>query len=68
VVERPGSCAVAVSEGKPIATDDIAGDPRFLDGWKALNTAHGIPAIRPEPVVSSEGAGGDDAVGSGGDE
>ena len=55
VTDRPGSCAVAIYDGKHINTDDIANDGRFLDGWKALNRDHGVTAISSEPLFGENG-------------
>lgn len=55
VQDRPGSCAVAVYDGKRVSTDDIANDGRFLDGWKALNRDHGITAISSDPLFGDGG-------------
>ncbi len=55
VADRPGSCALAVYQGSAVVSDDIANDPRFQDGWKALSLDHGISAIQSHPVTAENG-------------
>lgn len=50
VAERPGSCALAVYEGRTVVSDDVANDARFQPGWKALSLEHGLLAIQSRPL------------------
>src|SRR5512134_1585813 len=56
VSARPGSCALAIYQGNIVVAEDIASDPRFLDGWKALSLEHGIAAIQSRPIRAANGA------------
>jgi two-component sensor histidine kinase len=56
VAERPGTCALAVYQGKTVTSDDIASDPRFQAGWKELSLTHGIIAIQSRPLCALDGA------------
>ena len=55
VAERPGSCALAVYDGASVYSEDLASDPRFQDGWKALSAEHGLGAIESHPAVADDG-------------
>jgi two-component sensor histidine kinase len=56
VAERPGSCALAIYQGSTVTVEDIANDPRFQDGWKALSLEHGFAAIQSRPIRAANGA------------
>lgn len=55
VADKPGSCALAVSEGQPVICDDIATDARFSDAWKSLGTAHGLASLMSIPLMQMDG-------------
>jgi two-component sensor histidine kinase len=56
VSERPGSCALAIYQGNIVVAEDIANDPRFVEGWKTLSLEHGIVAIQSRPIRAANGA------------
>ena len=55
VIDRPGSCAVAIYKGEIITSADIANDTRFQKEWCTLNLDHGIRAIQSRPVFAPDG-------------
>lgn len=55
VADKPGSCALAVFEGKTVVCDDVAADPRFSEAWKQLSLAHGLRALVSIPAVQRDG-------------
>ncbi|WP_052071743.1 HWE histidine kinase domain-containing protein [Sphingopyxis sp. MWB1] len=54
VIDRPGSCALAVYEGRTVDCDDVREDDRFADIWKALSLAHGMEALISIPAANRE--------------
>jgi two-component sensor histidine kinase len=54
VVQRPGSCALAIYNGTVVTSTDIASDKRFRDEWCALNLQHEIRSIQSRPVFSPD--------------
>ena len=56
VADRPGSCALAVFEGRTIECTDVAFDGRFSEGWKQLGLKHGLRALISIPARDREGA------------
>lgn len=55
VAEKPGSCALAVFDGKTVLCEDVVTDERFTEGWKELSLAHGLRALISIPAMHSEG-------------
>lgn len=55
VDDRPGSCALAVYEGRTVTSANLADDERFSDAWKKLGTAHGLEAIISIPAIHADG-------------
>lgn len=55
VDDRPGSCALAVYEGRTVETGDIANDDRFAQAWKDLCQAHGMHALVSIPAFHPKG-------------
>ena len=55
VADRPGSCALAVFEGRTIECGDVASDERFSDGWRALGLQHGLRALISIPATHADG-------------
>src|SRR4051794_34758023 len=54
VVERPGSCALAIYNGVVVTSTDIGADKRFRDEWCGLNLRHEIRSIQSRPVFSPD--------------
>ena len=50
VAARPGSCALAVSEGRTVVSTNVVGDTRFAEAWKDLCLKHGLEALVSIPV------------------
>ena len=55
VADRPGSCALAVFDGRTIECTDVAFDGRFSEGWKQLGLKHGLRALISIPARDREG-------------
>lgn len=55
VADKPGSCALAVFQGKTVICEDVAGDERFSDLWKSLGAAHGLNALISIPAFHRDG-------------
>ena len=55
VADRPGSCALAVFDGRTIECTDVAFDGRFSEGWKQLGLKHGLRALVSIPARDREG-------------
>lgn len=55
VKDKPGSCALAVFEGRTVVCDDVATDVRFSEGWKNLSLEHGLKALISIPTVQKNG-------------
>jgi len=56
VADKPGSCALAVYEGRTIECDDVAFDGRFHEGWKHLGLRHGLRALISIPARNGDGS------------
>lgn len=54
VADTPGSCALAVSEGRTVVSTDVAADTRFAEAWKQLGAEHGLEALVSIPVMSAD--------------
>ena len=54
VADKPGSCALAVFEGRTVISTDVAGDTRFAPLWKELGAQHGLEALVSIPVMGSD--------------
>ena len=50
VADKPGSCALAVFDGKTVICEDVITDDRFSQGWKELGTTHGLKALVSIPA------------------
>lgn len=50
VADKPGSCALAVSEGRTVVSTDVAGDTRFSAAWRNLGAEHGLEALVSIPI------------------
>jgi GAF domain-containing protein len=55
VADKPGSCALAVFDGKTIDCTDVAFDGRFSEGWKQLGLKHGLRALVSIPAMDRNG-------------
>ena len=42
VADKPGTCALAVFEGKTVECTDVASDARFSEAWRMLGVQHGL--------------------------
>lgn len=51
VADKPGSCALAVFEGRTVVSTDVASDTRFATAWKNLGAEHGLEALVSIPVM-----------------
>ncbi len=60
VADRPGSCAVAVYEGRTVVSTNVAADTRFAAAWKNLSAEHGLEALVSIPILRN----GKEAVGT----
>lgn len=50
VADTPGSCALAVFEGRTVISTDVSSDTRFAAAWKNLGAEHGLEALVSIPV------------------
>lgn len=55
VAEKPGTCALAVFDGRTVSCMDVAADGRFSEGWKELSLEHGLRALMSIPAMHREG-------------
>lgn len=55
VMDRPGSCALAVFKGRTVICRDVTGDSRFSVEWKSLGLKHGLRALVSVPAVDPKG-------------
>jgi len=55
VADKPGSCALAVYEGKTVISQDVASDVRFIAAWKDLGLKHGLKALVSIPAGLADG-------------
>jgi GAF domain-containing protein len=55
VADKPGSCALAVADGKTVECPDVAADERFSAAWKALSLRHGLRAVISIPAMDRDG-------------
>ena len=51
VADRPGSCALAVYNGRTVVSTDVASDTRFAAAWKNLGLEHGLEALVSIPLM-----------------
>ncbi len=56
VADKPGSCALAVYEGRTVVSTDVATDSRFASAWKDLGLKHGLEALVSIPAKQLDGA------------
>jgi two-component sensor histidine kinase len=55
VAGKPGSCALAVFEGRTVECTDVASDERFSAGWRTLGQEHGLRALVSIPALHADG-------------
>lgn len=55
VADKPGSCALAVHEGRTVVSTDVATDSRFTAIWRDLGTDHGLEALVSIPAKDGHG-------------
>ena len=55
VADKPGSCALAVFDGKAVDCTDVAFDGRFSEGWRQLGLKHGLRALVSIPAMGRDG-------------
>lgn len=55
VADKPGSCALAVYEGRTVVSTDVATDSRFTSAWKDLGLKHGLEALVSIPAEEKDG-------------
>ena len=55
VADKPGSCALAVFDGKTVDCTDVAFDGRFSEGWRQLGLKHGLRALVSIPAIDRQG-------------
>ena len=55
VADKPGSCALAVYDGKTVISQDVAFDARFSAAWKDLGLKHGLKALVSIPAGLPDG-------------
>ena len=55
VVDKPGTCALAVFEGRTVECADVQSDDRFSPAWKALSLQHGMQAVLSIPTMHRDG-------------
>nr|WP_283938513.1 GAF domain-containing protein [Sphingomonas alba] len=55
VADKPGSCALAVYEGRTVVSTDVATDSRFAPAWKDLGLKHGLEALVSIPAKQADG-------------
>lgn len=55
VADKPGSCALAVFEGRTVECTDVSFDGRFSEGWKELGLKHGLRALVSIPAMNRQG-------------
>lgn len=54
VADKPGSCALAVFEGRTVISTDVSSDTRFAAVWKNLGAEHGLEALVSIPVRGTD--------------
>lgn len=50
VADKPGSCALAIFEGRTVICTDVASDTRFSKIWRNLGIKHGLEALVSIPA------------------
>jgi two-component sensor histidine kinase len=55
VADKPGTCALAIFEGRTIECSDVHADDRFSPRWKELSLQHGMKALISIPTLARDG-------------
>ena len=54
VADTPGSCALAVFEGRTVVSTNVASDTRFSELWRHLGAEHGLEELVSIPVLGAD--------------
>jgi len=55
VADKPGTCALAVFEGRTVECGDVHTDERFSPAWRELSLQHGLRAVISIPTMHRDG-------------
>lgn len=55
VADKPGTCALAVFEGRTVECADVHTDERFSSAWRELSLQHGLRAVISIPTMHRDG-------------
>jgi two-component sensor histidine kinase len=55
VAEKPGTCALAIFEGKTVDCANVREDSRFSEAWQSLSLEHGLEALLSIPACDRDG-------------
>lgn len=55
VADKPGTCALAIFEGRTVECSDVHTDERFSSAWRELSLQHGMRAIISIPTMHRDG-------------
>lgn len=55
VADKPGTCALAVFEGRTVECGDVHTDERFSPIWRELSLQHGLKALISIPTRHNDG-------------
>jgi two-component sensor histidine kinase len=55
VADKPGTCALAVFEGRTVECRDVHEDGRFSAAWRDLSLHHGLRAVISIPTMHRDG-------------
>ena len=55
VAGKPGSCALAIFDGRTVECSDVHTDERFSPAWRELSLQHGLRALISIPTMHRDG-------------
>ena len=55
VADKPGTCALAIFDGRTVECGDVHTDERFSPAWKGLSLQHGLKAVISIPTMHRDG-------------
>lgn len=55
VADKPGTCALAIFEGRTVECSDVHTDDRFSSAWRKLSLQHGMRAVISIPTMHRDG-------------
>lgn len=55
VADKPGTCALAIFEGRTVECGDVHADERFSPAWRDLSLKHGLNALISIPTMHRDG-------------